>query len=46
MRQTRRHGRFQNTCDGSKDQVWQTVSSKNSKDYSRLRNAATGECIG
>ncbi|MFF3689757.1 sigma-70 family RNA polymerase sigma factor [Streptomyces sp. NPDC002187] len=35
----------QNTCDGSKDQVWQTVSSKNSKDYSRLRNAATGECI-
>lgn len=35
----------QNTCDGSKDQVWQTVSSKNSKDYSWLRNAATGECI-
>ncbi|WP_406404740.1 sigma-70 family RNA polymerase sigma factor [Streptomyces sp. NBC_00879] len=35
----------QNTCDGSKDQVWQAVSSKTSKDHSRLRNAATGECI-
>ncbi|HET6354245.1 sigma-70 family RNA polymerase sigma factor [Streptomyces sp.] len=35
----------QNTCDGSKDQVWQTVWSKNNKDYVRLRNAATGECI-
>ncbi|AVZ77020.1 hypothetical protein SLUN_37430 [Streptomyces lunaelactis] len=35
----------QNTCNGSKDQVWQTVSSKNDKDYRWLRNAATGECI-
>ncbi|MFF3247134.1 sigma-70 family RNA polymerase sigma factor [Streptomyces sp. NPDC002870] len=35
----------QNLCNGSKDQVWQSVSFKDNKDYSRLRNAATGECI-
>ncbi|NUK52650.1 sigma-70 family RNA polymerase sigma factor [Streptomyces lunaelactis] len=35
----------QNTCDDGKDQVWQTYSFKENKDYTWLRNAATGECI-
>ncbi|WP_328677913.1 sigma-70 family RNA polymerase sigma factor [Streptomyces sp. NBC_00322] len=35
----------QNTCDDGKDQVWETFSFKENKDYTWLRNAATGECI-
>lgn len=35
----------QNACDDGKDQVWQTFSVKENKDYTWLRNAATGECI-
>lgn len=35
----------QNACDDGKDQVWETFSFKENKDYTWLRNAATGECI-
>ncbi|NUK56911.1 sigma factor [Streptomyces lunaelactis] len=35
----------QNPCNGSRTQVWQAVSFKEKPGCSRLRNAASGECI-
>ncbi|WP_267242106.1 sigma-70 family RNA polymerase sigma factor [Streptomyces sp. PR69] len=35
----------QNTCDGSKEQLWQAVSLPRAKDYRLLHNAATGQCV-
>ncbi|AVZ73589.1 hypothetical protein SLUN_16830 [Streptomyces lunaelactis] len=35
----------QNSCDGSAGQLWETVSFEPEPDHSRLRNAATGECV-
>ncbi|MEU6065035.1 sigma-70 family RNA polymerase sigma factor [Streptomyces sp. NPDC047082] len=35
----------QNPCDGDEDQVWETVSLDRNREYSLLRNAATGECV-
>ncbi|MEU1404810.1 sigma-70 family RNA polymerase sigma factor [Streptomyces sp. NPDC005728] len=35
----------QNSCDGRRDQIWETVSFDQNRGYSLLRNAATGECV-